>query len=82
MGDVENPRVQGHAAAAVSNFVENCPKKKVVPYLEMILCTIQTLMANNLPNVSCECLVGLYAFLSVCIFVCLSVCLSICLSVC
>ncbi|XP_062521468.1 importin-5-like isoform X2 [Corticium candelabrum] len=52
MGDVENPRVQGHAAAAVSNFVENCPKKKVVPYLEMILCTIQTLMANNLPNFS------------------------------
>jgi hypothetical protein len=37
MDDVENHRVQSHAAAAIINFTENCGKDILVPYLEPLL---------------------------------------------
>mmetsp|Transcript_3719 Transcript_3719/g.9358 ORF Transcript_3719/g.9358 Transcript_3719/m.9358 type:complete len:1094 (+) Transcript_3719:94-3375(+) len=37
MDDVENHRVQSHAAAAIINFTENCSKEIMLPYLEPLL---------------------------------------------
>uniref|UniRef100_A0AAY4B7J7 TOG domain-containing protein n=1 Tax=Denticeps clupeoides TaxID=299321 RepID=A0AAY4B7J7_9TELE len=34
MEDQTNPRVQAHAAAALINFTEDCPKNLLIPYLE------------------------------------------------
>ena len=46
MSDVQNPRVQAHAAAAMVNFSEGATKDALAPYLdamlEKLLCLLQT----------------------------------------
>lgn len=47
MDDVENHRVQSHAAAAIINFTENCSKDILVPYLEPLLGKLVSLLLGG-----------------------------------
>ncbi|XP_050233599.1 uncharacterized protein LOC126682090 [Mercurialis annua] len=47
MDDVQNPRVQAHAASAVLNFSENCTPDILAPYLDGIISKLLTLMQNG-----------------------------------
>ncbi|XP_066562833.1 importin-5 [Amia ocellicauda] len=48
MEDQSNPRVQAHAAAALINFTEDCPKSLLIPYLENLVQHLHVIMAAKL----------------------------------
>uniref|UniRef100_A0A8C5A3Q9 TOG domain-containing protein n=1 Tax=Gadus morhua TaxID=8049 RepID=A0A8C5A3Q9_GADMO len=48
MEDQTNPRVQAHAAAALINFTEDCPKSLLVPYLESLVQHLHVIMVAKL----------------------------------
>lgn len=44
LDDVENPRVQAHAGAALVNFSEDCPKNILTRYLDAIMEKLNTIL--------------------------------------
>lgn len=48
MHDVNNPRVQAHAASAVINFCDNCKVELIQPYLDVLLTTLLGLLSSPL----------------------------------
>uniref|UniRef100_A0A8C5EAQ9 Importin N-terminal domain-containing protein n=1 Tax=Gouania willdenowi TaxID=441366 RepID=A0A8C5EAQ9_GOUWI len=48
MEDQSNPRVQAHAAAALINFTEDCPKSLLVPYLGSLVQHLNVIMVAKL----------------------------------
>ncbi|XP_003966409.1 importin-5 [Takifugu rubripes] len=48
MKDQSNPRVQAHAAAALINFTEDCPKSLLVPYLDSLVHHLHIIMETKL----------------------------------
>ncbi|GAB1299187.1 Importin-5 [Apodemus speciosus] len=48
MEDQGNQRVQAHAAAALINFTEDCPKALLVPYLENLVTHLHSIMVLKL----------------------------------
>lgn len=53
MKDQSNPRVQAHAAAALINFTEDCPKSLLVPYLDSLVHHLHIIMETKLQEVHC-----------------------------
>lgn len=51
MKDQSNPRVQAHAAAALINFTEDCPKSLLVPYLYNLVQHLHIIMEAKLQEV-------------------------------
>lgn len=51
MEDQSNPRVQAHAAAALINFTEDCPKALLVPYLDNLVQHLHVIMVAKLQEV-------------------------------
>lgn len=51
MKDQSNPRVQAHAAAALINFTEDCPKSLLVPYLDSLVEHLHLIMEAKLQEV-------------------------------
>lgn len=51
MEDQSNPRVQAHAAAALINFTEDCPKALLVPYLDSLVQHLHVIMVAKLQEV-------------------------------
>ncbi|CAN7005786.1 unnamed protein product [Brassica rapa subsp. trilocularis] len=47
MDDLQNPRVQAHAASAVLNFSENCTPEILAPYLDGIVSKLLVLLQNG-----------------------------------
>lgn len=47
MDDVEHPRVQAHAAAAIVNFAEDAQKKDLAPYLDVLFQKLMTLLGTG-----------------------------------
>ncbi|KAJ6974900.1 uncharacterized protein [Populus alba] len=47
MDDVQNPRVQAHAASAVLNFSENCMPDILTPYLDGVVSKLLVLLQNG-----------------------------------
>uniref|UniRef100_H3CF52 Karyopherin (importin) beta 3 n=1 Tax=Tetraodon nigroviridis TaxID=99883 RepID=H3CF52_TETNG len=52
MKDQSNPRVQAHAAAALINFTEDCPKSLLVPYLDSLVEHLHIIMEAKLQEAS------------------------------
>jgi importin-5 len=48
MNDVNNPRVQAHAASAIINFCDNCKLETIQPYLELLLTTLHGMLTGQL----------------------------------
>ncbi|XP_068446299.1 importin-5 [Clinocottus analis] len=48
MEDQSNPRVQAHAAAALINFTEDCPKTLLIPYLDNLVQHLHVIMVAKL----------------------------------
>ncbi|XP_012712647.2 importin-5 isoform X1 [Fundulus heteroclitus] len=48
MEDQSNPRVQAHAAAALINFTEDCPKSLLLPYLDSLVQHLHVIMVAKL----------------------------------
>ncbi|CDR12997.1 unnamed protein product [Oncorhynchus mykiss] len=48
MEDQTNPRVQAHAAAALINFTEDCPKSLLIPYLDSLVQHLHVIMVAKL----------------------------------
>ncbi|KAI5269261.1 Importin-5 [Manis pentadactyla] len=48
MEDQGNQRVQAHAAAALINFTEDCPKSLLIPYLENLVKHLHSIMVLKL----------------------------------
>uniref|UniRef100_A0A8C1CB84 Karyopherin (importin) beta 3 n=1 Tax=Cyprinus carpio carpio TaxID=630221 RepID=A0A8C1CB84_CYPCA len=48
MEDQTNPRVQAHAAAALINFTEDCPKTLLLPYLDSLVQHLHVIMVAKL----------------------------------
>ncbi|XP_077456296.1 importin-5 [Stigmatopora argus] len=48
MNDQSNPRVQAHAAAALINFTEDCPKSLLIPYLDNLVKHLHLIMVAKL----------------------------------
>ncbi|KAG8452040.1 hypothetical protein GDO86_004004 [Hymenochirus boettgeri] len=48
MEDQANPRVQAHAAAALINFTEDCPKSLLIPYLDNLVNHLHSIMVVKL----------------------------------
>uniref|UniRef100_UPI00358F79B9 importin-5 isoform X2 n=1 Tax=Myxine glutinosa TaxID=7769 RepID=UPI00358F79B9 len=46
--DNSQPRVQAHAAAALINFTEDCPKPYLLPYLESLVSHLEAILAVKL----------------------------------
>lgn len=53
MKDQSNPRVQAHAAAALINFTEDCPKSLLVPHLDSLVEHLHIIMEAKLQEVRC-----------------------------
>lgn len=53
MKDQSNPRVQAHAAAALINFTEDCPKSLLVPHLYNLVQHLHIIMEAKLQEVDC-----------------------------
>lgn len=51
MEDQNFPRVQAHAAAALINFTEDCPKSILIPYLDNLLQHLHVIMVGKLNEV-------------------------------
>lgn len=47
LGDVENPRVQAHAGAALVNFSEDCPKHILTKYLDDIMKKLESILTDK-----------------------------------
>lgn len=47
LGDVENPRVQAHAGAALVNFSEVCPKVILTKYLDDIMKKLESILNDK-----------------------------------
>lgn len=47
LGDVENPRVQAHAGAALVNFSEDCPKNILTKYLDDIMSKLEAILNDK-----------------------------------
>jgi len=47
MNDVENPKVQAHAAAALINFCEDCPQEIVLPYMPDLIGRLAVLIKTG-----------------------------------
>ncbi|XP_030375758.1 importin-5 [Scaptodrosophila lebanonensis] len=47
LDDVENPRVQAHAGAALVNFSEDCPKNILTRYLDAIMTKLETILNSK-----------------------------------
>ncbi|ALC46856.1 Karybeta3 [Drosophila busckii] len=47
LDDVENPRVQAHAGAALVNFSEDCPKNILTRYLDAIMSKLETILNSK-----------------------------------
>lgn len=54
MEDQSNPRVQAHAAAALINFTEDCPKALLIPYLDNLVQHLHVIMVAKLQEVCLE----------------------------
>lgn len=52
MKDQSNPRVQAHAAAALINFTEDCPKSLLIPYLDSLVQHLHIIMKAKLQEVN------------------------------
>lgn len=52
MEDQGNQRVQAHAAAALINFTEDCPKSLLIPYLDSLVKHLHSIMVLKLQEVS------------------------------
>ena len=52
MEDQGNQRVQAHAAAALINFTEDCPKSLLIPYLDNLVKHLHSIMVLKLQEVS------------------------------
>ena len=52
LDDVQNPRVQAHAGAALVNFSEDCPKEIIVHYLDPIMEKLIKNLNQNIEIVS------------------------------
>lgn len=52
MMDQSNPRVQAHAAAALINFTEDCPKSLLIPYLDSLVKHLHEIMVVKLQEVT------------------------------
>lgn len=48
MDDVKNPRVQAHAGAALVNFVEDCSKNIMAPYLEPLCAKLEQVLNQKM----------------------------------
>lgn len=51
MEDQSNPRVQAHAAAALINFTEDCPKSLLILYLDNLVQHLHVIMVAKLQEV-------------------------------
>lgn len=51
MEDQGNQRVQAHAAAALINFTEDCPKSLLIPYLDTLVKRLHSTMVLKLQEV-------------------------------
>lgn len=51
MDDDENPRVQGHGAAAIVNFSEECPKALLAKYLDVIMDKLELVLTKKFKEV-------------------------------
>lgn len=51
MEDQGNQRVQAHAAAALINFTEDCPKSLLIPYLDNLVKHLHSIMVLKLQEV-------------------------------
>lgn len=47
LDDVENPRVQAHAGAALVNFSEDCPKNILTRYLDAIMSKLEAILNSK-----------------------------------
>lgn len=47
LDDVENPRVQAHAGAALVNFSEGCPKNILTRYLDAIMMKLEAILDSK-----------------------------------
>ncbi|XP_014231665.1 importin-5 [Trichogramma pretiosum] len=47
LDDVQNPRVQAHAGAALVNFSEDCPKHILMPYLDAIMAKLEEILTSK-----------------------------------
>lgn len=47
LDDMENPRVQAHAGAALVNFSEDCPKNLLIPYLQVIMAKLENVLQEK-----------------------------------
>lgn len=54
MEDQGNQRVQAHAAAALINFTEDCPKSLLIPYLDNLVKHLHSIMVLKLQEVSLQ----------------------------
>ena len=54
MEDQGNQRVQAHAAAALINFTEDCPKSLLIPYLDNLVKHLHSIMVLKLQEVSVQ----------------------------
>lgn len=52
MEDQGNQRVQAHAAAALINFTEDCPKSLLIPYLDNLVKHLHSIMVLKLQEVN------------------------------
>lgn len=47
LDDVQNPRVQAHAGAALVNFSEDCPKPILIRYLDAIMAKLEAILKSK-----------------------------------
>lgn len=66
MEDQTNPRVQAHAAAALINFTEDCPKSLLIPYLDSLVQHLHVIMVAKLQEV-CLSMCAVFLSYSICI---------------
>jgi len=48
LNDSAHPRVQAHAAAALVNFCEECPRKTLEPYLDDLVSALEVVLASKI----------------------------------
>lgn len=51
LDDTANPRVQAHAAAALVNFSDDCPKNILSMYLDNILAKLEGVLSTRMREV-------------------------------
>ena len=51
LDDTANPRVQAHAAAALVNFSDDCPKNILSSYLDSILVKLEAVLSSKMREV-------------------------------